>query len=129
MIAVAVGVVFNEHGEVLIARRHAHQHQGNLWEFPGGKIEPQETLAEALRREFLEELGVQVLAPDDLSPWLSIDHDYGDRQVSLQVARIDISGTPMGLEGQQVCWRAQQALNPNDFPVANAPIIAALQKG
>lgn len=127
MIAVAVGVVMNAQGEVLIARRHAHQHQGNLWEFPGGKIEPQETLAQALRREFAEELAVQVLAPDELSPWLSIEYDYGDRQVNLQVARIEIVGTPLGQEGQRVSWRALEALKPSDFPPANAPIIDALQ--
>lgn len=127
MIRVAVGVVVNRHDEVLIARRHAHQHQGNLWEFPGGKIEANETLAEALRREFSEELGVGVLAPDSLAPWLCIEHDYGDRHVCLEVARINIVGAPIGQEGQALCWRSISRLKARDFPSANAPIIAALQ--
>jgi len=128
MIQVAVGVVINAQSEVLIARRGAHQHQGNLWEFPGGKIESNETLWAALSREFFEELGVRVEASEDLEPWLTITHDYGDKQVCLQVAQIDIVGTPMGQEGQIVCWRAVSQLNPSDFPEANAPIISALQR-
>lgn len=129
MIKVAVGVVCNTQHQVLIARRSAHQHQGNLWEFPGGKIEAHETLAQALRREFAEELGVTVVAPYELKPWLCIEHDYGDRQVQLWVARIDITGTPTGREGQAVCWRLLSQLRPEDFPPANAPIITALQQG
>lgn len=129
MIRVAVGVVINAQHQVLIARRSAAQHQGNCWEFPGGKVEANESLAQALRREFAEELGVGVIAPDDLSSWLDIEHDYGDRQVHLAVAKIAITGIPIGREGQAVCWRPVSQLTPADFPAANAAIIAALQQG
>lgn len=129
MIRVAVGVVINAENQVLIARRGAHQHQGNLWEFPGGKIEPHETLAQALQREFTEELGVSILTSESLEPWLSIDHDYGDRLVRLEVAQINIVGTPFGQEGQAISWRSVNRLEADDFPAANAHIIIALQNG
>ena len=56
-ISVAVGVLVDTHGRILIARRAKNAHQGGLWEFPGGKLEPGESVFEALRRELCEELG------------------------------------------------------------------------
>ena len=55
---VAVGVVKNPEGKILISLRHADLHQGGLWEFPGGKIEPSETAESALARELKEELNI-----------------------------------------------------------------------
>lgn len=125
---VAVGVLTTAENRVLVARRAPHQHQGDLWEFPGGKIEPGESLAEALAREFAEEVGLELDVPVDLSPWQVIEHDYGDRQVRLEVARIGaFAGEASGREGQEVRWMTVQTLDPADFPAANAPIIEALQ--
>ena len=128
LIRVAVGVLATAENQVLVARRAPHQHQGDLWEFPGGKIEPGESLAEALTREFAEEVGLDLDVPADLSPWQVIEHDYGDKQVRLEVARISaFAGEAVGQEGQEVRWMAVQTLNPADFPAANAAIIEALQ--
>ena len=60
MLTVAVGILIDDGGRVLITRREKSAHQGGLWEFPGGKVEPSETIAEALSRELQEELGVLV---------------------------------------------------------------------
>ena len=69
---VAVGVVLDEGGRVLISRRADDSHQGGLWEFPGGKVEPGESLAMALARELREELGIEI---GRTSPLLEIRHD------------------------------------------------------
>ena len=93
LVHVAVGVLFNACGEVLITRRPDHLHQGGLWEFPGGKVEPGEQVRTALERELKEELGVEVL---DARPLIRIHHVYDDRQVLLDVWRIkDYAGQPI----------------------------------
>ncbi|MGB0765926.1 MAG: NUDIX domain-containing protein, partial [Luminiphilus sp.] len=66
LIHVAVGVLTNASGRVLIARRGADLHQGGLWEFPGGKVESGEDVRQALTRELLEELGISVEASEPL---------------------------------------------------------------
>lgn len=119
---VAVGVVSGG-GRVLIARRHDHAHQGGLWEFPGGKVEPGETVEQALRRELHEELSIVVEAA---SPLIKIAHDYGDKQVLLDVWRVDaFLGEPRGVEGQAVLWASLDELAGLEFPAANRPIVAA----
>lgn len=126
-VRVAVGVVMDSRQRVLIARRSEHQHQGGRWEFPGGKIESGETLAQALCREFREEVSIELQPPADLSPWMVIEHDYGDKQVSLEVARVDqFSGSAQGLEGQEVRWVDGRELPGYSFPAANAGILERL---
>jgi 8-oxo-dGTP diphosphatase len=125
MLRVAVGVITNAAGEVLVARRHEHLHQGGLWEFPGGKVAAGESVLEALARELHEELGIRV---EDAAPLLSIEHDYPERSVRLEVWHVlAFSGTAHGREGQPLRWLPVTALDPADFPAANAPIIEAIQ--
>ncbi|HRE33315.1 MAG TPA: 8-oxo-dGTP diphosphatase MutT [Candidatus Berkiella sp.] len=124
-ISVAVGVVFNEHGQVLVAKRLAHQHQGDCWEFPGGKIEPHENEGQALRRELFEEVGIVVTHHE---AWMKVDHDYDDKLVCLIVHKITgFSGEPLGCEGQEVKWVLPSALLSLPFPMANHRIVKALQ--
>lgn len=120
---VAVGVVRDAQGKVLVARRHAHLHQGGLWEFPGGKVEPGETVEQALRRELQEEVAIEVLRA---TPLLNLRHDYGDRRVRLDVWRVDeFAGSAIGREAQPIYWATPQELLTLDFPAANRPIVAA----
>lgn len=122
---VAVGVLQNSQDQVLVTLRHKHQHQGGLWEFPGGKIHASETVAQALRREFQEELNVEVL---DSSPLITIRHDYADLSVQLHVYRIrSYHGEPVGMEGQQLQWVEPEDLTTLQFPAANVPITKAVQ--
>ncbi len=122
---VAVAVLFNARGEVLLSRRPGHLHQGGLWEFPGGKVEPGESVPEALRREIREELGVTVGAA---TPLIRVPHRYPDRAVLLDVWRVrDFEGEPRGCEGQPVEWVAVDALRARDFPAANLAIVRALE--
>ena len=125
-IHVAVGVI-RRYGQVLIARRPDHVHQGGLLEFPGGKVEPGETVQAALVRELEEETGLRISA-SDLTPLIGIRHDYGDKCVFLDVwEAVSIDGEPEGKEGQQIEWRDPRDLADQDFPAANRPIIRALR--
>lgn len=121
---VAVGVVLDEAGNVLITRRASNSHQGGLWEFPGGKVEPGESLATALARELREELGIEI---GRTSPLLEIHHDYGDKRVLLDVHVVwEFSGEALGLEDQPLVWIAPGELGQYRFPAANEPIVGAL---
>jgi len=124
---VAVGVVLNNKGRVLISKRHSDSHQGGLWEFPGGKVEAGESVYAALQRELLEELDIHIGEAQEM---LQIQHDYADKQVLLDVWRVSaFTGIARGREGQPLRWIATGDLLDYDFPAANGPIIAAIMKG
>lgn len=125
MIEVAVGILTDEQGRVLISRRSADVHQANCWEFPGGKLEKDESVQKALARELQEELGIQV---QQSSPLMALEHHYPDRSVRLLVRRVtDWQGQAQGLEGQPLQWRFPHELADLTFPAADHPIITALQ--
>lgn len=126
-VLVAVGVIENTEGEIFICRRGASQHQANKWEFPGGKVEAGETVAQALARELAEEIGIRVT---DCHSFMRIEHDYGDKRVILDIRKVTaFSGEPRGLEGQPSCWVPVGELHQYDFPAANSPIVVKLQTG
>ncbi len=120
---VAVGVINNSAGQVLISKRGDGVHQGGLWEFPGGKVESGESVQQALQRELEEELGIQV---NKSVPLIKISHQYSDLSVLLDVWRVtEFSGQASGREGQAIKWVSGQQLAKYDFPGANIPIIKA----
>ncbi len=120
---VAAAVVVDENGRILIARRPDHLHQGGLWEFPGGKIEPGETVPAALARELLEEVGIRVQMA---RPQIRIPYAYPDRRVLLDVWRVErFAGHAHGVEGQPVRWVEPDELPSYRFPAANLPIVTA----
>ena len=125
LIHVAAAAIFNSQGQVLLALRSKKQHQGGLWEFPGGKVDAGESVAEALDRELREELAIGVEAAE---PLIEIRHDYGDKCVLLDVWVVtDFSGNPRGNEGQPIEWAALERLGDYTFPAANIEIIGAAQ--
>ena len=122
---VAVGVVKNNEGQVLISLRDKFLHQGGLWEFPGGKIESEETAEQALVRELKEELAISVLAA---TPLITIKHQYPDLSVQLNVFLVEhFSGETKSCEGQLFKWVNPAELANHAFPAANQPIITAAQ--
>ncbi|WP_020484565.1 Nudix family hydrolase [Methylomonas sp. MK1] len=122
---VAVGVIRDGNGRILITQRAKHAHQGGLWEFPGGKLEAGEPVQQALARELAEEVGIQV---QTAAPLIKINHDYGDRHVLLDVWNVTaFAGQAKGCEGQPMRWIAAEQLRDFRFPAANLPIIAAAQ--
>jgi 8-oxo-dGTP diphosphatase len=120
---VAAAVIRGTDGRILIARRADTQHQGGLWEFPGGKVEAGESVQAALARELKEELGIAVRSA---RPLIKIQHDYPDKQVLLDVWEVSsFTGEPHGAEGQPLAWVSNRELVNYDFPAANQPIVAA----
>jgi 8-oxo-dGTP diphosphatase len=118
-------VLADEAGRVLISRRSPDSHQGGLWEFPGGKREPGESLQQALARELDEELGVRV---DRTRPLIRVLHHYPGRSVLLDVHRVcGWSGEPQGREGQPLRWVDPEAIGELPFPAADRPIVSALR--
>ena len=121
---VAVGIVADAAGAILITRRPDYAHQGGRWEFPGGKVEMDETAATALQRELHEELGIVVQAAE---PWLQIRHAYPEKTVLLDVWRVTAwRGEPHGREGQPLRWASPAELTDFTFPAADEPILARL---
>lgn len=124
IVHVAVAVIQNSHGQYLIAKRPQEAHQGGLWEFPGGKVEDNETVLNALKRELFEETGLSFI---QATPLIQIHHDYGDKTVLLDVFCIEgVTGKAFGKEGQEICWVKQGELDLYGFPAANLPIIKAI---
>jgi len=122
---VAAGALVDAQGKILLAKRHDESHQGGLWEFPGGKIEPDESGEAALYRELHEELGIQVRSSRLL---IRICHQYPDLEVVLHVHRVDHwQGEPHGREGQPLAWVSPSGLDDYPMPAADRPVVRALQ--
>jgi len=122
---VAVGVLTSPHGEVLLSQRASDKSYPGAWEFPGGKVEPDETAEAALTREFFEELGISVTRA---RPLIRINYDYPEFPVVLDVWRIiQFNGEPKGLEGQSISWVKSENLENQELLPANQPIVHAIQ--
>lgn len=121
---VAVGVVLDADGGVLLGQRVAGKAYAGWWEFPGGKIEAGEDAAAALARELDEELGLAVRASH---PWMVREFTYPHARVRLHFRRLfaawgDWSGEPRGREGQAFAWQScagpvVEPLLPASLPV------------
>lgn len=125
LIHVAAAAIQDAEGRVLITRRAEHLHQGGLWEFPGGKLEPGESPPQALARELKEELDI---LPLTFEPLIRIYHCYDDRQLQLDFFRVtEYAGEARGMEGQPLRWLSPREMCPEAFPAADRPVITALQ--
>jgi len=125
VVQVAAGLIVRE-GHYLIARRKAGTHLGGLWEFPGGKCEPGESLEDCLHRELLEELGIAVTSP---VRFRVIRHEYPEKTVELHFFRCTVSrGEASALDCEEVRWVTPGELSDYEFPPADRPLIEALQR-
>ena len=121
---IGVGVVHNAAGEVLIDQRLEEGLLGGLWEFPGGKHEPGETIETCISRELEEELAIEVAVGKEL---ISVDHAYSHKRLRFVVHLCRwVSGEPKPLASQQVRWVKPGDLRNYPFPAANSRIIDAL---
>lgn len=122
---IGVAVIWNDQQQILIDRRRQQGVMGGLWEFPGGKIEPGETVEECIKREIYEELGIAIAVKDHL---ITINHTYTHLRVTLTVHHCRLlEGTPQPLECDEVRWVNLDELEQFAFPEANTEIIAALK--
>ena len=124
---VAAGIIVNSYGEILLAKRPDHTHQGGLWEFPGGKVERDENPEEALRREIKEELGVD-LCDSCLQPFTFVCHAYEEFHLSMFLFLCRRwEGVPQGKEGQNLKWVRVAEMKDYPMPPADVPLVAALR--
>ncbi|MBI4401323.1 MAG: 8-oxo-dGTP diphosphatase MutT [Nitrospirae bacterium] len=122
-IQVAAGLILRE-GRYLIARRKAGAHLEGLWEFPGGKREPGESLEECLRRELREELGIVI---STAVPFRVIRHEYPDKAVELHFFLCSMEdGQARALGCDDLRWVAPEEMTGLAFPSANRPLIESL---
>lgn len=123
-IDVAVGILMKPGGDILLARRPPGKPYEGYWEFPGGKVEPGEAIVDALKREFVEELGVEILAAE---PWCGVEHVYPHAHVRLHfyICR-EWHGEPKSLEGQAFAWQGSVQVEP--ILPATIPLLNDLDK-
>lgn len=123
-IIVVLAAVVERDGRILVTRRLEGAHLAGLWEFPGGKCEPDETHEACLRRELLEELGVDSEVGDEL---LTTEHAYPGRTIRLHFRRCALHGEPRPMLGQQIRWLARADLDALEFPPADVELIGRLK--
>jgi 8-oxo-dGTP diphosphatase len=122
---IGVAVIWNQSRQILIDKRKVGGAMEGLWEFPGGKIEAGETVADCIVREINEELGIEITVGEHL---ISIEHTYPTFQITLIVHNCQyISGTPQPIESDEIRWVEVSDLHQYEFPAANVAIINALQ--
>jgi 8-oxo-dGTP diphosphatase len=123
-IDVAVGILMMPNGDVLLAQRPDGKPYSGYWEFPGGKVERDEEILHALQREFVEELGVQIVSAE---PWCGVEHVYPHAHVRLHfyISR-EWRGEPQSLEGQAFAWQGSVGVEP--LLPATIPLIEWLDK-
>ena len=118
-------VIWAKNKKILITKRPDNKPQGGFWEFPGGKIERDETPTEGLFRELKEELAISVL---EMRPFIKLEHEYPERSIILDVWMVEkFTGNARGNEGQTIAWFSIDQLNQYQFPEANRLIVDKLQ--
>jgi 8-oxo-dGTP diphosphatase len=123
-IDVAVGILMRANGDVLLAQRPPGKPYAGYWEFPGGKVEPGEAIVDALKREFVEELGVRLLSAE---PWCGVEHIYPHAHVRLHFyISHHWQGEPQSLEGQAFAWQGSVGVEP--LLPATIPLIEWLSR-
>ncbi|MEB3356260.1 MAG: A/G-specific adenine glycosylase [Synechococcales bacterium] len=121
---IGVAVIWDGQGHILIDRRRQDGLLGGLWEFPGGKVEPGETVTACIQREIREELGIEIGVGDRLT---TVDHAYTHFRVTLVVHHCQhLSGEPQPIECDEVRWVKPEELEQYAFPKANERIIQAI---
>lgn len=124
IVVVAAIVVVDEH--VLVTQRPTNVHLPNVWEFPGGKVEPGESLQAALRRELREELGIEAEILDEC---FTTTHSYPEKIVELHFFNCAIiEGEPRAIEVADVRWVQLSELRSLEFPEADQDLIERLAR-
>ena len=121
---VVAALIVKDH-HFLICQRPAHKARGMLWEFVGGKVEPGETLPQALIRECLEELGIRV-TPQEI--FMQLVHTYPDITVRLTLFWAQTQNTPQRLEHNDLRWIGVDEIDHFSFCPADRDILAKLKE-
>ncbi len=120
-----VGAVIIADGRILCAQRGASGALGGKWEFPGGKIEPNETRRAALEREIVEELCCEITVGEEV---VTTTHEYEFGTVTLTTFYCELkSGEPAPSEHQAVVWLLPSELGSLDWAPADVPAVETIQ--
>ena len=123
MIAVAAAIIRRDE-HILLTKRRPNAHLANLWEFPGGKVEPGESLKDALRRELSEELGIDAVVGEE---YYTTIHHYPTKSVDLHFFDCTIvEGEPRALEVAEFRWVKPADFHAYEFPEADFELIERL---
>lgn len=126
LLPVVAAALIDGEGRVLLQRRPPGKQMADLWEFPGGKIEPGEALEAALARELAEELGITV-DPAAATPLTFASAALGTRHLLLLLYVVrDWQGEPAPLEASVIRWVRPEAMHALPMPPADVPLVAAL---
>jgi 8-oxo-dGTP diphosphatase len=120
---IVTAAVIERDGAFLVTRRQRGVHLEGYWEFPGGKCEAGESLAECLRRELREELDADAAVGEEI---FTVTHDYPERSVELHFLSCRLLQEPQPLLGQEMRWVARGELSRLQFPPADDELIARL---
>ena len=123
MTIVVVAAVIEEQGRFLVTRRQTGVHLAGLWEFPGGKIDADETHTDALRRELREELDTDVSVGELV---LATTHAYPEKTVTLYFYRCRLLSKPQPMLEQEMRWVDRDELRTLGFPAADEELIHVL---
>ena len=123
---IGVAVIWDETGKILIDKRRLGDSFGGLWEFPGGKKEAGETIENCIKREVLEELGIEVAVEKHL---ITIEYNYSEIRLILHVYHCRyLRGILKAIECDEFRWVTLDEIDRFTFPEANEQIITALKK-
>ncbi len=125
MTLVVVAAVIERDGRFLVTRRQAGVHLAGMWEFPGGKIDPEETHVEALQREIREELDTDIIVGDLV---LATTHAYPEKTVTLYFYRCRLLADPRPMLGQEMRWVDRDELKTLGFPPADEELVGVLAR-
>ncbi len=121
---VVTAAVIERGGAFLLTRRLDGTHLAGFWEFPGGKCDPGETLAQSLEREIREELAADVIVGSEM---LATTHRYPDREVELRFFRCTLRTEPVPALGQQMAWVRREDLRAYPLPPADEELVRLLE--
>lgn len=126
-IHIVAGIIFNQDkSQVFITKRPDNLHKGGFWEFPGGKVEPGESVPEAMTRELEEEIGIEVTQQHLFE---HLEYDYPEKSLKFDFIVIShFNNEPYGKEGQDGLWVDIAELANYQFPEANVPILERVIK-
>ncbi|AUI85295.1 7,8-dihydro-8-oxoguanine-triphosphatase [Vibrio azureus] len=123
---VAAIILNSDKSQIFITKRPDDKHKGGFWEFPGGKVEQDETIEQAMNRELEEEIGITVT---EQALYEHLQYDYPDKSLKFDFMLVSqFDNQPYGREGQQGQWVDVAALADYAFPEANLPIVKRVVK-
>ena len=123
---IVTAAIIRKNGLILLTRRRPDAHLPNLWEFPGGKVEPGESLITALQREIREELGITIDVGDE---YYTTTHHYATKSVELHFFDCSIvHGEPRAIEVAEFCWVKSDDLLTYEFPEADLELVKRLAR-